>query len=200
MWAIIGLGNPGRRYARTRHNVGRVFVGRLAVEWGVEFRKKKRARARVAETQRERERLVLVQPTTYMNESGLAVRDILQGYRLEPRQMLLVFDDLDIPLGQIRVRQEGSAGSHNGVRSVIEVLGTEAFPRLRVGIGPLADRKQAVSFVLSPFEPEELAGLEEGLRKARQALTLILEGEIERAMAMFNQKEKASRGEGHLPE
>ncbi len=188
MWAIIGLGNPGRRYVHTRHNVGRFFVRQLASEWGAKLRKRKML-ARIAEINRGEERIILVQPTTYMNQSGLAAREILERYRIAPQQTVFVYDDLDIPLGQIRVRKEGSAGSHNGMRSVIEQMGTQAFPRIRVGIGPLDDRGEAVQFVLSPFETEEYGLLKEGLKKARQALDFILDGRIEQAMNRFNQRE-----------
>lgn len=198
MWAIIGLGNPGRFYLRTRHNVGYSFIKRVAEERGVKLKRRK-LRARVAEIKRGGEDLVLVQPTTYMNQSGLAVRDILEKYRVRSEQMLIVYDDLDIPLGQIRVRKEGSAGSHKGMRSVIEELGTQVFPRIRIGVGPLADRAKAVRFVLSPFAAEEWPKLEEGLNKAREALNLILEGRIEQAMSMFNQRETVQRRQEKSP-
>lgn len=188
MWAIIGLGNPGQRYVRTRHNVGRSFIGQLAAEHGAKLKKRGR-QVRVAETERNGEIVLLVQPMTYMNQSGLAVRNVLDVFGVKPQQIVLIYDDLDIPLGQIRVRKAGSAGSHNGVRSVIEELGTQAFPRIRVGIGPLPDRSHAVRFVLAPFKAEEWPTLEEALKKTREALNLILDGRIEQAMNRFNQKE-----------
>lgn len=201
MWAIIGLGNPGQRYARTRHNVGRSFIGKLAAEWGVKL-KKKGMRVRVAEIERGGKIVLLVQPMTYMNQSGLAVHDIMERYRIGPHQVVLIYDDLDIPLGQIRVRKAGSAGHHNGVRSVIEELGTQAFPRIRVGTGPLSDRSHAVRFVLSPFEDGEWPKLQEALKKTGQALSLILDGRIEQAMNRFNQKEispKPPEAQFHSP-
>ncbi len=188
MWAIIGLGNPGRSYARSRHNVGHFFIRCLASEWGLQLRKRK-MQARTAVIKRSGEKVVLVQPTTFMNLSGLAARQVLDGYGIEPDRAIFVYDDLDIPLGQVRIRKEGSAGSHNGLRSVIENLGTKAFPRIRIGIGPLHDRKNAVHFVLSPFEAKEIPLLEEGLKKAREGLEMILDGRIDQAMNRFNQKE-----------
>ena len=155
MWALIGLGNPGRRYARTRHNVGFIFVKRMADLRGVKINRRK-YRARIGEIKMNDEKLILAQPQTYMNRSGLAVREIAQGYKLAPQNIIIVYDDLDVPLGQIRVRREGSAGSHHGLRSVIEELETQSFPRIRVGIGPLADREEAVLFVLAPFGHEEI--------------------------------------------
>jgi PTH1 family peptidyl-tRNA hydrolase len=136
------------------------------------------------------DKLILAQPQTYMNQSGLAVREIAQGYQLAPRDIIIVYDDLDIPLGQIRVRREGSGGGHHGLRSVIEELGTESLPRIRVGIGPLAGREEATRFVLAPFGEEEIPLLERGLDKAGRALAMILEGRIDEAMNRFNKKDR----------
>ncbi|MDH7513230.1 MAG: aminoacyl-tRNA hydrolase [Clostridiales bacterium] len=189
MWAVIGLGNPGRRYARTRHNVGFIFVRRMAERRGVKVKKRKYM-ARIAEIKMNEDKLILAQPQTYMNQSGLAVREIAQGYQLAPRDIIIVYDDLDIPLGQIRVRREGSGGGHHGLRSVIEELGTESLPRIRVGIGPLAGREEATRFVLAPFGEEEIPLLERGLDKAGRALAMILEGRIDEAMNRFNKKDR----------
>lgn len=189
MWAVIGLGNPGRRYARTRHNVGFIFVRRMADCRGVKIKRRKYL-SRVAEIKMNDEKLILAQPQTCMNRSGLAVREIAQGYNLAPRDVIVVYDDLDIPLGQIRVRREGSGGSHQGLRSVIEELETQSFPRIRVGIGPLADREEATRFVLAPFGEEEIPLLENGLDKAGKALAMILDGRIDAAMSTFNQKDR----------
>lgn len=149
MWAVIGLGNPGRRYAETRHNVGYSFVRKLARRLDVRLKKRKYG-SKIAEVRRDEETLVLAQPQTYMNQSGLAVGEILGGYGIGPENIVVVYDDLDIPLGQIRVRKEGSAGTHKGLRSIIDEVGTRAFPRIRVGIGPLVEPGDATQFVLSP--------------------------------------------------
>jgi len=156
---------------------------------GVKINRRK-YRARIGEIKMNDEKLILAQPQTYMNRSGLAVREIAQGYKLAPQNIIIVYDDLDVPLGQIRVRREGSAGSHHGLRSVIEELETQSFPRIRVGIGPLADREEAVLFVLAPFGHEEILLLEKGLDKAGKALALILDGRIDAAMSAFNQKDR----------
>jgi PTH1 family peptidyl-tRNA hydrolase len=187
LWVVVGLGNPGRRYAGTRHNVGFSVIQRLAGCWGVKLRRRKFA-AKLAEVVRNEERLVLAQPQTYMNLSGVAVKQIADWYRVPPRNVLIVSDDLDIPLGQIRVRKGGSAGTHNGLRSVVAEMGTPSIPRLRVGIGPLAGRGDATDFVLAPFSREELPVVEEALAKAEEALEMILDGRIETAMSRFNQK------------
>jgi len=187
LWVVVGLGNPGRCYTGTRHNIGFSVVQRLARRWDVKLRRRKFA-AKIAEVMRNEERLVLAQPQTYMNMSGVAVRQIAEAYRVPPRSILIVSDDLDIPLGQIRVRKGGSAGTHKGLRSVVAEMGTPSIPRLRVGIGPLAGRGDAVEFVLSPFSREELPVVEEALDKAEEALVMILDGGIEAAMNRFNQK------------
>ncbi len=190
MWIVVGLGNPGREYAGTRHNAGFLFVKRLARRWSVEVKKKKYS-ARVAEVRRDGETVVLALPQTYMNQSGLAVRELLAAYRTPPASALVVYDDLDIALGQIRVRQDGSPGSHKGLRSIVAETGTTVFPRIRVGIGPLDDRADAVRYVLSPFGPDERVLLDGALARAEEALELILGGRIDQAMSAFNRKAAA---------
>ena len=187
MWIVVGLGNPGRRYAGTRHNVGFTVVERLAERLGAKLRRRKYS-AKVAEVVRNEERLVLAEPQTYMNLSGTAVRQLADGLRAAASNIVVVADDLDIALGQIRVRKSGSGGTHNGLRSVVAVMGTPAIPRLRVGIGPFPERGDAVEFVLSRFSKREIPALEEGLAKAAEALDMILDGRIDAAMNAFNQR------------
>jgi PTH1 family peptidyl-tRNA hydrolase len=187
LWIVVGLGNPGREYAATRHNAGFMFIRRLARRWEVEVKKKKFS-ARVAEVRRDGGRVVLALPQTYMNQSGVAVRELLAGFRAAPENVVVVYDDLDIPLGQMRVRRAGSPGTHKGLRSLTAELGTNAFPRIRLGIGPLDEREDAVRFVLSPFSRDERAVLEDALARAEEALEMILDGRIDQAMNTFNQK------------
>jgi peptidyl-tRNA hydrolase, PTH1 family len=193
LWAVIGLGNPGRRYAKTRHNVGFFFVQGLARRWDVKLKKRKFG-ARIAEVERDEDTLVLAQPQTYMNQSGVAVMAILKGYRIGPENIVVVYDDIDIPLGQIRVRKEGSAGTHKGMRSVIEEIGTRAFARIRVGIGPVSEEEDATRFVLTPFAEEESRIFKKSLAKAGEAVDMIIAGRIDQAMNEFNQKEKGPAG------
>ena len=190
MWIVVGLGNPGREYSGTRHNAGFLFVQRLARRWDVEIKKKKYS-ARVAEVRRGGGQLVLALPQTYMNSSGVALRDLLAGYQTPPDCAVVVYDDLDIALGQIRVRKAGSPGSHKGLGSIVSEIGTTSFPRIRVGIGPLAERADAVRFVLSPFGRQERAVLDEALARAEEALEMILDGRIDQAMSAFNRKAAA---------
>ena len=185
MWAVVGLGNPGREYAETRHNAGSRLVKSVAREWGLELRGK-RYRAKTAETERGADRVLLALPQTFMNLSGLSVRDLVRERRIEPRNIVIVYDDLDIALGSIRVRAQGSAGTHNGMRSVVKETGVTAFPRVRIGIGPLPPDADASDYVLSPFSRAEKEVLAGALEKAREALFMILDGDIKRAMDSFN--------------
>lgn len=191
MWAVVGLGNPGRRYSETRHNVGFTFVKKTAKEWKVKLRKKIFF-SKAGEVKRKNEKILLALPQTYMNKSGLTVKKILEGRDIKPENLVVVYDDLDIPLGEIRIRKRGGPGTHKGMSSIVEEIRTEEFPRIRVGLGPLPEGENAVNYVLSSFEKAEKSRLAEGLRKAREALEMILSGEVERAMNTYNQRGKTS--------
>lgn len=191
MWAIVGLGNPGRRYSGTRHNVGFTFVRSVAKAWNIKLRKK-RFSSKIAEVKKNKEKIMLVLPQTYMNNSGLAVKQIMEGRDIQPGKILTVYDDLDIPLGEIRIRKRGSAGTHKGMRSVVKEIGTGEFPRMRIGIGPLPYGEDAVEYVLSCFDKSEDALREESLKKASEALDMILDGRIDEAMNTYNQRGKAA--------
>ncbi len=193
MWAVVGLGNPGRRYSGTRHNVGFTFVRRMAKAWETKLRKR-RFSSKIAEVEKENERIMLVLPQTYMNNSGVAVKRIMEGRNIQPEQLLVVYDDLDIPLGEIRIRKRGSAGTHKGMRSIVQEIETTQFPRMRIGIGPLPAGEDAVEYVLSCFDETEGVLLEESLKSAREALEMILDGRVEAAMNMYNQRGKATAG------
>lgn len=193
MWAVVGLGNPGRRYSGTRHNVGFTFVRRVAKSWETKLRKR-RFSSKIAEVEKENERIMLVLPQTYMNNSGVAVKQIMEGRNIQPEQLLVVYDDLDIPLGEIRVRKRGSSGTHKGMRSIVQEIETTQFPRMRIGIGPLPAGEDAVEYVLSCFDETEGVLLEESLKNAREALEMILDGRVEAAMNIYNQRGKATAG------
>src|SRR5579884_3436765 len=169
MRAVIGLGNPGREYARTRHNVGFMVVDELARRAGNPgFRR--RFRSELTEVTLEGARLVLAKPQTYMNLSGHAVREIVNWYHVPPDDILVVLDDLDSPFGTLRMRARGSAGGHNGLTSIIEQLGSSDIPRLRVGIG--RGRSNAISRVLSRFAPEEERELSAVIARATDGVLL----------------------------
>ena len=144
----------------------------------------------MGEGKREEERVILAMPQTYMNRSGLAVKQIVEGERISSEKLVVVYDDLDIPLGEIRIRKEGGPGTHKGMNSVVQEIKTTKFFRIRVGIGPLRSGQDATSFVLSPFEEKEKLLLKKSLKKAQEALEMILSGEVEKAMNQYNQKGK----------
>jgi len=184
MRLVVGLGNPGRRYRGTRHNVGFEVVERLARRWGVRFRAE--GQAEVAQAEVGGEPVLLAKPLTFMNLSGQAVAELVRRWGLAPNQVLVVYDDMDLPVGAIRVRARGTAGGHRGMASVLEGLGTLEIPRVRVGIGrPGSD---AVDHVLSRFEPAERAQVEEAVERAADAVEVALRDGIHRAMDRFNRR------------
>ena len=187
MWAVVGLGNPGTRYAQTRHNVGFIFVRLVAKDWGVRLRKTSFS-SKTKWTERGGEKILLATPQTYMNRSGLAAHKIVASGGVALKDLVIVYDDLDIPLGDIRIRKEGGAGTHKGMSSIVHELGTVEFPRIRIGIGPLPLDVDATDFVLSTFMEKEKPLLKEGLNKAKDALGLILDEKIESAMNQYNQR------------
>lgn len=196
MWAVVGLGNPGRRYASTRHNVGFMFVRRVAKNWKVRLRKKT-FHSKTCLVDREEGKVLLALPQTYMNRSGRAVKSILDGRGIKPARLLVIYDDLDIPLGEIRIRKEGGAGTHKGMTSIVEEIQTTKFARIRIGIGPLEPEEDAVEYVLSPFRQEDRPLLEQSLKAAQEAMDLILSGETDKAMNIYN---KRIRGQAPLSE
>lgn len=187
---IVGLGNPGPEYENTRHNVGFRAVDRLAAQQGGSW-KNWSGFAAVSGVDIGH-KVILAKPQTYMNESGVAVKQLSEYYRIAPDELLIVFDDFALPFGTLRLRLSGSAGGHNGLSSVIEHLATSAFPRLRVGIGPLPPRISSVDFVLGKFSREEEKTLDTVLQNAadtvEDALTLGLEKAVSR-MALRHPKE-----------
>jgi len=187
LWLVVGLGNPGDEYAATRHNAGFMLVERLARAWGVEPRGRL-FKSRTALARRGGEDVLLVLPKTFMNRSGTAVRAAMAGKEVGPERLVVAYDDLDIPLGEIRVRKAGSPGTHKGMISIAGEVQTGDFARVRIGIGPLPPGRDAADFVLEPFKRDERADLERGLEQAVEALEMILDGGIERAMTRFNRR------------
>ena len=181
---IVGLGNPGRKYAHNRHNVGFQCLDRLAQAHGLSFTQR-RAKAALALGKIADVGVVLARPLTYMNLSGQAVRPLVSFYKLSLEDILVIQDDLDLPLGTTRLRPEGGSGGHKGMRSIIEALGSQAFPRLRVGIGR-PPGNDAVSYVLSDFTADEQITLESVYERAVAAVELFLREGIEAAMNAYN--------------
>jgi PTH1 family peptidyl-tRNA hydrolase len=195
LWLVVGLGNPGDEYEATRHNAGVMLVERLARAWGVEPRGRL-YKSRTALARRGGEEVFLVLPKTFMNRSGSAVRAAMAGKEVGPERLLVVYDDLDIPLGEIRVRRSGRPGTHKGMISIASEIRTDAFPRLRIGIGPLPPGRDAAEFVLEAFKRCERADLESGLGQAAEAVEMVLDGWIERAMTRFNRRKATTANSG----
>ena len=177
---LVGLGNPGREYRETRHNVGFLLLDRLASRERAEFRTEKSWQAEVARAGDP----LLCKPLAYMNLSGQSVRPLSQFYKIEPAQMLVILDDMALPLGKLRFRKDGSAGGHNGLKSIIEQLGTNVVPRLRVGIG--SAERDAVDHVLGRFTLEERPALEQTLDRALEAIDCARTRGLEAAMNAYN--------------
>jgi PTH1 family peptidyl-tRNA hydrolase len=190
--AVVGLGNPGREYERTRHNLGFEVVDELARRWRVRLKKWKG----VAELALVHDRAVVVaKPTTYMNLSGIAVEKIASFYKIAPQSIFVVVDDIDLPLARLRARRAGSPGTHNGLRSVVQHIGTE-FPRLRIGLGRGDPQWALADHVTSEFGPDERAAVEQAISRAADAVELFLTDGIEQTMNRFNAKGDQTTTEG----
>ena len=185
-YLIVGLGNPGPRYAANRHNVGFRCLELLSATHGLTFDKRQK-QARVALGTICGQRVVLVKPQTFMNESGRAVAPLARFYRVPTERMLVVYDDLDLPLGTVRLRPEGGSGGHKGMRSIIEHLGGQSFPRLRIGIARPPGRMDPAAYVLQDFSAEEEPLLEETFERAVAAIETWLREGVEIAMSRYNQ-------------
>lgn len=186
MKMIVGLGNPGRTYAHTRHNVGFDILDCFAKRRGIRILRRQ-SRALVGSFEHGGEQILLVKPQTFMNESGQAVGDLARKHHLEPRDVLVVYDDIDLPLGKLRIRMRGSSGGHKGMRSIISHLHSEDFPRMRIGIGRSGE---AIDHVLSRFRREERAIIDVTIERAADALEMILEEGIDAAMNRYNRPEE----------
>jgi PTH1 family peptidyl-tRNA hydrolase len=188
---LVGLGNPGDKYAGTRHNVGFMALERLAAQAGGSFKQQNKLHGLLAEVGVGSKRLRLLMPQTFMNDSGRSIRAALDWFDLEPAQMLVLVDDMDLPLGRLRLRLSGGAGGHNGLRSTIAHLGGQEFPRLRIGIGapalnPVERKQRTVGHVLGRFAPADQPVLEEVLEEVRQGVDLIQRLGFERAANRLN--------------
>jgi PTH1 family peptidyl-tRNA hydrolase len=187
MKLIVGLGNVGYEYQLTPHNLGFMAIDRLADACGKQVSRRE-AQALTACTELAGEHVVLAKPQTYMNASGLAVARLLQQYELTPRDLLVLVDEIELPLGMLRVRPRGSAGGHNGMKSIIGALETGDFARLRLGVGPDRPVEDYVSYLLSPFRPAEASLLAEMLDLASEAVRVILSEGVQKAMNRFNRR------------
>ena len=183
-YLIVGLGNFGREYEQTRHNIGFMAVNHLAHAWGISFHSVEH-RAIVGKGSWNDCKLILAKPQTYMNASGEAVGALMRYYKLPPTQLLILYDDLDLPFGALRLRSEGGAGGHNGIKSVIQHVG-RAFGRLRLGIGRPAGQLPPAAFVLQPFTAQEQLEVSLMLEASRRATATYLLSGLETAMSQHN--------------
>lgn len=187
MKLIVGLGNPGSRYRGTRHNVGWEVLERLARKHDIAI-EEDTGWAEVGRGEIGPHRVALARPMTYVNASGTAVADLKRRYRIKAADVFLIVDDLDLPLGRLRLRPKGTAGGHNGLRSVIEALGTDGFPRMRVGIGRPPGETDAADHVLARFSGEERQMLNDALDRAVEALEVAIVEGVDVSMNRFNAK------------
>lgn len=190
VWLIVGLGNPGEEYVKTRHNIGFRVVDALADRYRLSF-SDKRAKARVAEGTIAGQRVALAKPFTYMNASGQAITGLRQWYKIDPAtELLVVYDDLDLPFGTLRLRERGSAGTHNGMRSIVSLLGSQQFPRLRVGIDRTPPGWDTANYVLSRFTREQEEQVPQVISAAADAIEVVLREGLTAAMNRYNGQEK----------
>ena len=187
MKLIVGLGNPGFEYHMTPHNMGFMVIDRLAETCGKELSRRE-AQALIAPTELAGEPVMLAKPQTYMNLSGLAVGRLLQNYDLSPRDLLVIVDEIELPLGMIRIRPRGSAGGHNGLKSIIGTLESQDFTRLRVGVQPDHPVEDYVSYLLRPFRSAESKQVSEALDLAAEGVRLILLEGVHKAMNRYNRR------------
>lgn len=194
MWLIVGLGNPGEEYRNTRHNIGFRCVDEIAARYGMAF-SDRRAKALVAQGMIAGQRVALAKPQTYMNASGESVVGLKQWYKIAPEdELLVIYDDLDLPFGTLRLRGRGSAGTHNGMRSIVGLLGSQNFPRLRVGIDPVPPHWDAARYVLSRFNATEEAQIGDLCGRVAQAVELIVRDGVTSAMNQINAPEAKKKG------
>lgn len=183
---IVGLGNPEPKYDQTRHNIGFAAVDELARIWQMPLKENKRFQGLFSEGTVGGQKVRLLKPLTYMNRSGQSIRAVTDWYKVQPQSVLVIYDDMDLPVGRLRMRLSGSAGGHNGMKSIISHLGGKDFPRLRIGIGKSNGDKGTVSHVLGKFAPEETKIIEEVLYVSVKAIELSLKEGVEKSMSRYN--------------
>jgi PTH1 family peptidyl-tRNA hydrolase len=183
MWIVVGLGNPGKRYSRTRHNIGFMVVEETAKRYEIDFKEKDKYRIGTGSI--DGEKVLLIEPLLYMNNSGLAVRDVIGRFNIPPEKLVVIHDDLDMEVGKLRIRRKGSSGGHKGIESIIQNLSSKNFARLKIGIG----RQESVTsedYVLSRFRKNEISLIKSTIERASDAVTCILLDGLDTAMNRFN--------------
>lgn len=193
MFLIVGLGNPDKRYENTRHNVGFDTIDALAERYHIPVKDKKH-KALYGTGVIEGTKVMLAKPQTYMNLSGESVAEIVQFYKLDPEEeMLVIFDDISLAPGNIRIRKKGSAGGHNGVKSIIADVGTQNFMRIKVGVGEKPAGWDLADYVLGKFPEEDRKAVNSAIEDAQKAVVMMLQGQVDKAMNDFNAKKQGSK-------
>lgn len=194
MYLLIGLGNPGREYKDTRHNIGYTVLDRIAARLNLSGGRDG-FKSTYLETRIGTEKVVLAKPTTYMNNSGFAVSELMNWYKCEHSQLIVIYDDIELPTGDIRIRAKGSSGTHNGMRSIIYQLGYDDFPRIRVGIGKQKDGRDLIAHVLGVPDDEDKNLLEASTEDAADAALMIVSGHLSDAQTKYNKKKSGTAKE-----
>lgn len=189
MKIIAGLGNPGKEYRATRHNIGFEAVDYIAYDLGIYIDERKH-KALLGKGIFAGEKVIFLKPQTYMNLSGESVRAALDYYKLTNEDLIVIYDDISLDVGDIRIRTKGSAGGHNGIKSIISHLGTDVFDRIKIGVGDKPKGYDLADYVLGKFKGNEVKNMEEAVINAKKALELMLQNENEKAMNLFNRKKK----------
>lgn len=185
MYLIVGLGNPEQDYSNTRHNMGFNTINKIAKQYNIEIKQKK-FKGLYGKGIIENEKVILLKPQTYMNLSGESIKEVVDFYKIEPSKIIVIYDDIDIMPGIIKIRKKGGAGSHNGMKSVIHELQTTEFPRIRVGIGCPKDKSNLINYVIGAIPEEDKVLLDKGTTLAKEALIEIISNGIDCAMNKFN--------------
>ena len=192
MYIIAGLWNPSKEYEKTRHNAGFDTIDLLAEKLGIDLTEKKH-RAYCGKGMIGTEKVLLLKPQTFMNNSGESLRDAADFYKVEPEQILVIYDDISLEPGQLRIRMKGSAGGHNGIKSIIAHLKTQDFPRIKIGVGAKPERMDLADYVLSRFSPAEREKMEESFREGAEAVITFLKDGKDAAMNQYNRKKDISQ-------
>ena len=183
MFLIVGLGNPGSQYEDTRHNIGFKVLDNIAQEYNIDINRQK-FKGMYGEGFINGEKVILLKPSTYMNLSGESVKEVLDFYKLSNEDILVIYDDISLDVGRLRIREKGSAGGHNGIKNIIAHLGTDVFPRIKVGVGqPDVD---LVNYVLGKFSKEEMDVLSESIEASTKAVKEIISNDVKNAMNIYN--------------
>lgn len=185
MYLVVGLGNPGKQYEQTRHNVGFIAIDELSKELNISVDKLK-FKSMIGEGRIGTEKIILAKPQTFMNLSGQAVVELMNYYKVDISNLIVIYDDIDLDVGKIRIRKSGSSGTHNGMRNIIYLLGKQDFPRIRIGVSKPRNGQDLANFVLSKFDKTEVELVVDAIKKSAKAVIETAETNLDKAMNMYN--------------